>query len=401
MAFNIDWSNLWPNSRAELQDDHDLIVLSVQNNVIGVSGVRISLIRAPHITWWKGFGLVDAQGRQIGGIFGGQDADHVTEHDYSMAEVGQAVRLELWKAKGLGIHTHTYSIANLAPLAQGTVIELRWVQDKGGLRNAQFESALFSGVISQDNQARTVSVAPGASFQLETRVNNVGSTIAFESGLDFRIGSQNPQDNMTWGTNRWELGGDIPPDDGRTVVLSLKAPPGAGTFPLSLRMVQDGVTWFGDTLDFSVTVGTGGGGGGGGGGGSTGQTCVLTALLVGLGVFTPYAGDVLAGARHARSLLNQTPPGQQLVDLYRRLSASGEVQSIIARDPELLRRCLSLAGTVAGQARTASGQDIGPVLSRSLPDFERILDDLQARSAVPTQAQLAQVRRLMRVVAGA
>lgn len=391
MAFNIDWSNLWPNSRAELQDDHDMIVLSVQNNVVGVSGVRIAMVRAPHIAWWKGFGLVDSQGRQIGGIFGGQDAEPVTEHDYSMSEVGQAARLELWKAKAFGVHTHTYTIVNLSPLARGTVIELRWVQDRGGIRDAQFPSALFSGVISQDNQARTVTVAAGATFQLETRVDNVGSPIAFEPGLDFRIGSQNPQDNTTWGSNRWELGGDIPPNDGREITLSLKAPATTGTFPLSLRMVQDGVTWFGGTLDFSVTVGLGGGGGG-----STGTSCILSALLVGLGTFSQSAADVLDSARHMRTLLNQTPPGQQLVDLYRRMSDSGELQSMIAGDPKLLVRSLLLASAVSGRARTVAGQDLPPILAEMLPAFEGLLDDLHARSAAPTQAQIAQARRLMR-----
>lgn len=395
MPFNIDWADLWPNSRAELQDDHDMIVLSVQNNVVGVSGVRIMLIRAPHVSWWKGFGLVDAQGRQIGGIFGGQDGQAVTEHDYSMAEVGRAVRLELWKAKALGVHTHTYSIANLGPLAQGTVVELRWVQDQLGLRNARFVSALFTGVGSQDNQARTLTVAAGARFQLETRVNNVGSTIAFESGLDFRIGSQNPQDNTTWGTNRWELGGDIAPDAGRAVVLNLTAPSTPGTFALSLRMVQDGVAWFGDTFEYSATVGPSGNQA------PPGKACILSALLFGLGAICPPASDVLDGARQLRSLLNRSAAGEQLVATYRNLGRSGELQSVITRDPKLLYRCLSLAGSLAGRAQTVSERDLPPALSHALPEFERILDDLHARSSAPTQQQLEHARHLMRAFVSA
>src|SRR3954468_3258094 len=108
MSFNISWSDFWPNSQSELRDDHDVIVATVTRNVLGVSGVRIIVGRAPNVTWWKGFRLATAQDQAIGGVFGGFEMEAMAEHDFSMAEIGSAAQLELWKAKAFGVHTQTY-----------------------------------------------------------------------------------------------------------------------------------------------------------------------------------------------------------------------------------------------------------------------------------------------------
>lgn len=392
MAFNITWSDFWPNSRGELQDDHDVIVLTVTRNVVGVSGVRIAMDRAVNVTWWKGFGLVDAQGQAIGGISGGQDASPVVERDYSMADVKRAARLELWKAKFLGVHTHVYSISDLAPLTPGTVIEFRWVQDTGGVRNAQFPSAIFSNVRSQDNQARTVTLDPGASFRLETRVLNSGSTIAFDPALDFRIGSQNPQDNQTWGTNRWELPGVIAPNSGLNVTLDLRAPAQPGNYQLALRMVQDGVTWFGDTFVFTATVA------GAGTPTSPGRTCLLTALTVGLSMFNYSQDDLLDGARQVRAQLQQTQAGSRLMQLYAVLSESGELEALINRDPQLQLQCLSFACSIVDGAHPSAMQEPLPIRANWLHEIEPIIEVLHARSSVGTQAQLEEVHGLLREI---
>lgn len=392
MAFTIDWTAFWPTNRGELQDDHDVIVASIARNVVGVSGVRITLSRAPNVTWWKGFALINAQGQPIRGIAGSQDADGGVERDFSVAEVAGAVRLELWKAKLLGVHTHTYTLTDLAPLGPGTVVDFYWVQDTGGRRNAQFASALFTNVQSQDNQTRTFSIAAGASFQLQTRVNSPGSTIAFDPALDFRIGSQNPQDNQTWGTNRWELGGVVQPDNGLNVTLDLRAPSQPGSYPLALRMVQDGVTWFGDTLEFTATVN---------GSPPPGRTCLLTGLAVGLGLLNPVSEEVMNGAREVRAQLQQSPPGARLVQLYRTLSEAGEVESLIRADTGLLLDCLSYAGKVARCASRTTSDARKHALADTMPQFERIVGALQTRSSEPTRQTLAEVRTLVRALTDA
>lgn len=388
MAFTIDWPDFWPTNRGELPDDHDVIVASITRNVVGVSGVRIALGRAPNVSWWKGFALINAQGQPIRGIAGGQDADAAAERDYSVAEVAGAVRLELWKAKLLGVHTHTYTLTSLAPLTPGSVIEFHWVQDTGGIRNAQFASALFTNVQAQDNQARTFSITAGTNFQLQTRVNSPGSTIALDPALDFRIGSQNPQDNQTWGTNRWELGGVVLPDNGLNVTLDLRAPSQPGSYPLALRMVQDGVRWFGDTLEFTATVTAGGAG-------TPGRTCLLTGLAVGLGLLNPVSEEVMDGAREVRAQLQQSPPGARLVQLYRMLSEAGEVEALLRADARLLFECLSYAGKVAACASRTANTARSQALADTMPQFERIVGVLQTRSSEPTRQALAEVRTLV------
>lgn len=397
MSFNVNWSDFWPNSRNEMRDDHDLIVASITHNVVGVSGVRITLQRAPNVTWWKGFRLVEANGKEIGGIFGGQDADDPTEHDYSTADIAKAARLEIWKAKILGVHTHTYTLADLSPLQPGTVVDFYWAQDTGGIRQADMLMALFSGVREQDNQTLTFSVNAGAQFQLETRVNNVGSTIAFDPQLDFRIGSQNPQDNATWGNNRWELGGSIPPGQGRNVTLNLTAPSQAGTYPFALRMVQDGVTWFGNVFQFTATVIDSGGGGSGGG--TPGRNCLLTSLAICLGMLNHSPDKVLDGARIVRTELQKFDAGHQLMQSYVALSETQEVATLIAADSPLLEQCLHLAATIADRAHHTPSPDLLPALAGILPQFEQILEALDSQSSEQTRSQLAEIRRLTRELA--
>lgn len=390
MAFDVTWSDLWPSSRAELPDDHDVIVVSITRQVLGVSGVRISVQNATNVTWWKGFALVNALGQPIRGIFGGEGADQFTERDYTMADVGSAARLQLWKAKFLGVHTHTYTIADLSPLTAGTVIEFRWVQDTGGLRRAKFQSANFTGVNSQDNQARTVSVNPGASFQLETLILNDGSTIAFDHALDFLVGSQNPQDNQRWGTNRWALGGVIQPNTSRRVDLPLTAPTQPGIYPLEFRMVQDGVTWFGDTLVFAATVGVPAAP-------SAPRPCLMS-MVIGLVMLNQSPTHVLDGARLVRAQLQQSAPGARVMQLYSAISADREVETIIASDARLLARCLTFASGVAECAHRTPSPALLPVLAERLSEFERIVETVSARGSSRTQEQLAEVSLLLREV---
>lgn len=393
VAFDVNWSDFWPNSRAELQDDHDVIVVSITRRVIGVSGVRISLQNATNVTWWKGFALVNAQGQPIGGVVGGEGADQFTERDYTMAEVQSASRLQLWKAKFLGVHTHTYTIADLSPLTAGTVIEFRWVQDTGGLKGAKFQSASFSGVLSQDNQARTVSVDPGTTFSLETLILNDGSTIAFDHALDFLVGSQGPQDNTRWGTNRWALGGVIQPNTSRRVQLSLTAPTQPGSYPLEFRMVQDGVTWFGDTLAFTANVGAAAVP-------NPPRPCMMS-MVIGLLMLNQSPSHVLDGARLVRTQLQQTVPGESVMRLYSAISADREVEAIITSDARLLARCLTFASAIAECAHRSPTEAMLPELAARLPEFEHIVRIVSARGSARTKEQLEEVSHLLReVVAG-
>lgn len=72
-----------------------------------------------------------------------------------------------------------------------------------------------------------------------------------------RLGAQNPQDNRTWGTERIVIPdsvGTVPPGGTVTFTMQVTAPSAPGEHRFAWRMVQDGVEWFGETLDRAVRV---------------------------------------------------------------------------------------------------------------------------------------------------
>ncbi|NCA80852.1 MAG: hypothetical protein EOM76_11855, partial [Sphingobacteriia bacterium] len=72
-----------------------------------------------------------------------------------------------------------------------------------------------------------------------------------------RLGSQNPQDNRTWGVDRVYLSSSeiIKFNTNKTFTFNVAAPLAAGVYNFQWRMVQDGAAWFGDkTPDISINV---------------------------------------------------------------------------------------------------------------------------------------------------
>ena len=59
-----------------------------------------------------------------------------------------------------------------------------------------------------------------------------------------RIGSQSPQDNTLWGTNRAALPSDVASGAQVTIPVTITAPHDNGTYTFCWRMVKEGVTWF-------------------------------------------------------------------------------------------------------------------------------------------------------------
>ena len=98
-------------------------------------------------------------------------------------------------------------------------------------------------------------LAPGQASQATVALTNRGST-TWDPGAGFRIGTQAPQDNSEWGTNRFPLPGPLDPEQHTTAVAHLTAPSTPGSYTLQLRMVHEAVDWFG-TPSRPVTIGVG------------------------------------------------------------------------------------------------------------------------------------------------
>jgi Ig-like domain from next to BRCA1 gene len=96
---------------------------------------------------------------------------------------------------------------------------------------------------------------PRATAQATLVLRNTGSTTWTEAA-GYRLGSQDPQDNTTWGTNRVTLPVGVDPNQTATVKFTVSAPPTVGQYGFSWQMVHENVTWFG-TRTPSVHIGIG------------------------------------------------------------------------------------------------------------------------------------------------
>ncbi|SRR5712692_1327089 len=79
----------------------------------------------------------------------------------------------------------------------------------------------------------------------------------------YRLGSQNPQDNTTWGLNRVELNVPVSGGDPHTFYFDIDldndlTPPATPTprvYNFQWRMLQEGVAWFGQsTTNVAITI---------------------------------------------------------------------------------------------------------------------------------------------------
>ncbi|GAB2869441.1 hypothetical protein GCM10027277_43350 [Pseudoduganella ginsengisoli] len=76
-------------------------------------------------------------------------------------------------------------------------------------------------------------------------MKNSGST-TWTAGTEYKLGSQNPQDNSTWG-GRILLTSSVAPGAQYAFHFPVTAPPAAGTYNFQWRMLREYVEWFGAT----------------------------------------------------------------------------------------------------------------------------------------------------------
>lgn len=94
----------------------------------------------------------------------------------------------------------------------------------------------------------------GRAYRVSLTLRNTGTTTWTEADR-YRLGSQDPENNMTWDVYRLDLPAAVGPGDEATLVFRVGAPPAPGAYTFTWRMVQDLVEWFGDpTPPVTVTV---------------------------------------------------------------------------------------------------------------------------------------------------
>ena len=106
------------------------------------------------------------------------------------------------------------------------------------------------------------SMATGQSFVVSVTMRN-SSSVTWQSGAGYKLGSQNPPNNLTWGLNRVSLPGPVAPATDATFSFNVTAPTAAGLYNFQWQMLQEGVGYFGP-LSPNITINVTGGGGGAG-----------------------------------------------------------------------------------------------------------------------------------------
>lgn len=103
------------------------------------------------------------------------------------------------------------------------------------------------------SQSVPAAVLPGQSYDATVTMRNVGIQ-TWTAGRQYRLGSQNPQDNETWGLRRAApLLAPIRPWQDATFRLRVTAPAVPSHF--QWRMLREGLEWFGDyTADVVVPL---------------------------------------------------------------------------------------------------------------------------------------------------
>ena len=148
----------------------------------------------------------------------------------------------------------------VAPSTPGSYnFQWRMIQE-GVQRFGDVSPNLAIQVLAPSNQAQFISqsvkgVMTAAEFAtVSITFKNVGTT-TWSAGSAYRLGSQNPQDNTTWGMNRVSLPHSVPPGATVTFTFDVFAPAKSGTYNFEWRLVQDGVEWFGPlTPNVAVSV---------------------------------------------------------------------------------------------------------------------------------------------------
>jgi len=104
------------------------------------------------------------------------------------------------------------------------------------------------------SQSVPSSLTPGQTASVSVTMKNTGGT-TWSPGAGYKLGSQNSQDNTTWGSARQYLNTNVGPNGSYTFPFNITAPSSPGTYNFQWRMLQEGVEWFGGySSNVSITV---------------------------------------------------------------------------------------------------------------------------------------------------
>ncbi|MBI4439575.1 hypothetical protein HY638_01225 [Candidatus Woesearchaeota archaeon] len=90
------------------------------------------------------------------------------------------------------------------------------------------------------------SISTGSTKSVSVTMKNTGST-TWTDAANYRLGSQDPQDNFRWGIARDRVSANVAPGQQHTFEFGITAPLTPGTYSSRWKMLQENVRWFGQT----------------------------------------------------------------------------------------------------------------------------------------------------------
>jgi hypothetical protein len=148
----------------------------------------------------------------------------------------------------------TFSFNVTAPVALGTY-DFQWRMLEEGV--SWFGAVSPPVTVSVTAPARgaefvahsvPATMVAGQVYAVSLTMRNTGSqTWSGAAGGWFRLGSQGPEDNLTWGLARADLAfaDNIAIGEQKTFSLNITAPVTLGTYDFQWQMLEEGVSWFG------------------------------------------------------------------------------------------------------------------------------------------------------------
>jgi RHS repeat-associated protein len=115
---------------------------------------------------------------------------------------------------------------------------------------------------AQYDDAAVVSISapatmtPGSTAYVTVTMRNSGTTTWYPglTTYPYRLGSQNPANNSTWGVGRVELGSTVAPGGQAVFGFTITAPTTSGTYSFSWGMLRENLAWFGAIASSTITV---------------------------------------------------------------------------------------------------------------------------------------------------
>lgn len=191
---------------------------------------------------------------------------NLTEHGIYSQKVPGSSPTGTWDLIGNNTPSNAYNSSKTATHTPGEQETGRWDYNMGaadpytstGTGITVYVYGPTNGATYVSQSVNTSNMEAGSTRSVSVTFENSGDKPWNSDATPHKLGSQNTQDNTTWGFSRVALGGGetIVPNASKTFTFTITAPSSPGTYDFQWKMVEEGIPdWFGDASDnVQITV---------------------------------------------------------------------------------------------------------------------------------------------------